>query len=303
MLHLSPLLVVGLGETPSYQNEVFFVFFRRLLKNRAFHTPTFAPMPHLALRFPMRENKSKTKLKQGMPIYGVLSSSPDPYLAELIGLVGFDFYMLDAEHGPLTPGDAVNVVRACDAVDVTPMVRVGQVDMKLVLQYLDAGMMGIMMPGLTTAVSIQNFVSGSKYPPVGTRGFGPGRSANYMLGTPAEQATYVAQANEQILLLPQFEEIHLLDKLPELTAVPGIDGFLIGPRDLALSMGYADSANHADVQQRIDDAIQVIQQAGLWVGITAGSQAGAQQQIARGVQIILTTVPGLLQAGARQMLP
>ena len=77
----------------------------------------------------MRENKSKTKLKQGMPIYGALSSSPDPYLAELVGLVGFDFYMIDAEHGPLTPAEAVNVVRACDAVDVTPMVRVGQVDM------------------------------------------------------------------------------------------------------------------------------------------------------------------------------
>lgn len=251
----------------------------------------------------MRENKSKTKLKQGMPIYGALSSSPDPYLAELVGLVGFDFYMIDAEHGPLTPADAVNVVRACDAVDVTPMVRVGQVDMKLVLQYLDAGMMGIMMPGLTTAVSIKNFVQGSQYPPAGKRGLGPGRAADYLLGTPAEQAAYVAQANEQILLLPQFEEIELLNTLPELTAVPGVDGFVIGPRDLALSMGYPAGANHPDVQQAIDDAIRVIQQAGLWVGITAVSQTAAQQQIGRGAQIILTTVPGLMQAGARQILP
>jgi 4-hydroxy-2-oxoheptanedioate aldolase len=251
----------------------------------------------------MRENKTKSKLKQGQPVYGVLSSSPDPYLAELIGLVGFDYYMLDAEHGPLTPADAVNVARACDAVDVTPLVRVGQFDMKLVLQYLDAGMMGIMMPGLHTAVQIQQFVQGIKYPPDGNRGLGPGRSANYMLGTPAEQAAYVAQANEQILILPQFEEIGLLEKLPELTAVPGSDGFVIGPRDLAMSMGYADSANHPDVQQRIDEAIHIIRQAGLWVGITAGNQAAAQQQIARGATIILTTVPGLIQAGAHQILP
>ncbi len=251
----------------------------------------------------MRENKTKTKLKQDQPVYGVLSSSPDPYLAELIGLSGFDFYMLDAEHGPLTPAQAVNVARACDAVDVTPLVRVGQFDMKLVLQYLDAGMMGIMMPGLRTAVQIQKFVNGMKYPPDGNRGLGPGRAANYLLGTPAEQAAYVAQANEQILILPQFEEIGLLDTLPELTAVPGVDGFVIGPRDLALSMGYADSANHPDVQQRIDEAIRIIRQAGLWVGITAGNQAAAQQQIARGATIILTTVPGLIQAGALQMLP
>jgi 4-hydroxy-2-oxoheptanedioate aldolase len=124
-----------------------------------------------------------------------------------------------------------------------------------------------------------------------------------MLGTPAEQAAYVAQANEQILILPQFEEIGLLEILPELTAVSGVDGFVIGPRDLAMSMGYADSANHPDVQQRIDEAIHIIRQAGLWVGITAGNQATAQQQIARGATIILTTVPGLIQAGAHQVLP
>lgn len=251
----------------------------------------------------MRENKTKTKLKQGQPVYGVLSSSPDPYLAELIGLVGFDYYMLDAEHGPLTPADAVNVARACDAVDMTPLVRVGQFDMKLVLQYLDAGMMGIMMPGLRTAVQIQKFVQGIKYPPDGNRGFGPGRSASYMLGTPAEQAAYIAQANEQILILPQFEEVGLLKLLPELTAVPGIDGFVIGPRDLAMSMGYADTANHPAVQQRIDDAVHIIRQAGLWVGITAGNQTAAQQQIVRGATIILTTVPVLIQAGTHQMLP
>lgn len=251
----------------------------------------------------MRENKTKTKLKQGFPVYGVLSSSPDPCLAELIGLVGFDFYMLDAEHGPLTPAQAVDVVRACETVDITPMIRVGQFDMKLVLQYLDAGMMGIMMPGLTTAVHLQQFVQGVKYPPEGNRGFGPGRSANYMLGTPAEQADYVTQANEQILILPQFEEVALLEKLPELTAVPGVDGFVIGPRDLALSMGYADSANYPDVQQRINEAIGIIRQAGLWVGITANNQVAAQQQIDRGAAMILTTMPGLIQAGADQMLP
>ena len=251
----------------------------------------------------MRKNKTKSKLKQNQPVYGVLSSSSDPTLAEVIGLLGFDFYMLDAEHGPLTSAQAVNVARACESVDITPLVRVGQFDMKLVLQYLDAGMMGIMMPGLRTAVQIQQFVQGAKYPPEGNRGLGPGRSANYLLGTPAEQAAYVAQANEQILILPQFEEISLLENLPELTAVPGIDGFVIGPRDFALSMGHADSANYPDVQQHIDEAIAVVHQAGLWVGITAANQPAAQQQIDRGAAIILTTVSSLLQAGAAQMLP
>jgi 2-keto-3-deoxy-L-rhamnonate aldolase RhmA len=159
--------------------------------------------------------------------------------------------MLDAEHGPLTPADAVNVARACDAVGITPLARVGQFDMKLVLQYLDAGIMGIMMPGIAYGrFTSTSFVQGCKYPPAGNRGLGPGRAADYLLGTPGRTGSLRRNAaNEQLLILPQFEEIALLEMLPELTAVPGIDGFVIGPRDLALSMGYPDSANHPDVQQ------------------------------------------------------
>jgi 4-hydroxy-2-oxoheptanedioate aldolase len=132
------------------------------------------------------ENRTRTKLKNGQPVFGLISSSADPLLAELAGLAGFDYFMLDAEHGPLTPAQAVNVVRACETVGLTPLVRVGSKDPKLVLQYLDAGMLGIMMPGLMTPDEVRALVAAVKYPLLGERGLGLARAAGY-----APTAAYV----------------------------------------------------------------------------------------------------------------
>src|SRR5512138_350264 len=124
----------------------------------------------------IRENKTKRKLTAGQPAYGVISTSDDPQLAELFGLAGFDYYMLDAEHGLIDAAQVTNVIRACERVSMTPMVRIGSKDPKLVLQYLDAGMMGVMMPGLETCEEIQMLVNAVKYPPLGKRGMGVPRA-------------------------------------------------------------------------------------------------------------------------------
>ena len=73
----------------------------------------------------IQENRTKSKLKAGQPAYGVLSTSDDPQLAELFGLAGFDYYMLDAEHGLMDAAQVVNVIRACERTNMTPMVRIG----------------------------------------------------------------------------------------------------------------------------------------------------------------------------------
>src|SRR5512139_2434643 len=150
----------------------------------------------------IRENRAKRKLKAGQPAYGVISTSDDPQIAELFGLAGFDYYMLDAEHGLMDPAQAVNVIRACEQVNMTPMVRVGPKDPKLVLQYLDAGMMGIMMPGLETCDEIRMLVNAVKYPPVGKRGMGGARAAGY-ISVGKEAVDYINFANEQTMVIPQ----------------------------------------------------------------------------------------------------
>ncbi len=249
----------------------------------------------------IRENKTKAKLRRGDTVFGLISLSSDPLLAEWCGLVGFDFYMLDAEHGAVTVAHAENITRACESVGITPLVRLGQFDPKLILKYLDVGMLGVMQPGLKNVEEVQTLVNAVRYPPRGTRGLGPSRANDFFMGQMA-QAEYVEFANSQMLVLPQFEEPEMYAELNAIVHIEGVDGICIGPRDLALAMGFPDGANHPPVQNLIQEAIALARGANIAVGIPASTGALAQTQIQRGANIILVSTHSLMQQGAKDFL-
>jgi 4-hydroxy-2-oxoheptanedioate aldolase len=250
----------------------------------------------------IQENRTKAKLKAGQPVYGVISTSDDPQLAELFGLAGFDFYMLDAEHGLIDPVQAVNVIRACERVNMTPLVRIGPRDPKLVLQYMDAGMMGVMMPGTESIEQVKMLVDAVKYPPFGKRGMGLTRASGYVaVGDKAIE--YINFTNEQTMVIPQFEDASLIDKLDEMTSLPGVDVVVVGPRDLSLNMGFPDGANHPEVQEMIDRVVSVCKKHNVAAGITAVSGVDAAKQVARGMTMILAISQIVVTAGAKEFLP
>ena len=251
----------------------------------------------------IQPNQTKAKLKQGLPVYGVLSTSDDPQFAELCGIAGFDFYMLDAEHGLIDPAQAVNVIRACERTNTTPLIRIGSKDPKLVLQYLDAGMLGIMMPGLETVDEVKMLVDAVKYFPLGKRGMGISRASGYTAYSGATAPDYINFSNEQTMAIIQFEDAKLLDKFPALCAVEGLDACVVGPRDLSLNMGFPDGHNHPEVQAVIDQAITCMQNANIVAGITAGTRADAAQQVARGASMILAAAQSLIFSGSKTFLP
>jgi len=250
----------------------------------------------------IQKNRTKLKLKAGQPAYGMISTSDDPQLAELFGLAGFDFYMLDAEHGLFDPSHVVNVVRACERVEMTPLVRIGPKDPKLVLPYLDAGMMGVMMPGLESVEDIKMFVDAVKYPPLGKRGMGLTRASGYVaVGT--EGVDYINFANEQTMVIPQFEDAALLDHFEDMISQPGVDVVVIGPRDLSLNMGFPDGPNHPEVQEMIDKVVAICKRTGVATGITAGSREDSVKQVNRGMTMILAIAQSVIQAGSKEFLP
>lgn len=250
----------------------------------------------------IQPNKTKAKLKAGQPAFGVLSTTDDPQLAELFGIAGFDYYMLDAEHGLLDPAQVMNVIRTCELTNMTPMMRIGSKDPKVVLQYLDAGMMGIMMPGLESPEEVKMLVDAVKYAPFGKRGLGFSRAAGHM-AYKTSAADYIDFSNEQIMIIIQFEDEKLLKVLPELLSVEGLDACVVGPRDLSNNMGFADGPNHPEVQAVIDNAIGIINNAGVIAGITAGTRADAENQVARGATMILAAAQSLVLAGGASFLP
>jgi len=250
----------------------------------------------------IQENHTKLKLKAGQPAYGVISTSDDPQLAELFGLAGFDFYMLDAEHGLLDSAQVVNVIRACERVNMTPLVRVGSKDPKLVLQYLDAGMMGVMMPGLETVEDIKMLVDAVNYPPLGKRGMGLTRASGYV-AVGNEAVDYINFSNDQTMVIPQFEDAALLDHFEEMISQPGVDAVVVGPRDLSLNMGFPDGPNHPEVQEMIDKVVDICKRTGVAAGITAGSRADSAKQVSRGMTMILAIAQLVIQDGSEEFLP
>lgn len=250
----------------------------------------------------MKVNKTKEKIRKGDAVFGLICPSPDPILAETLGLIGYDYTMLDCEHGPSGVMEIENFARACELRDITPLARIRGLDRHLILQFMDAGVMGLMMPGTTTADEVAQLVSAVKYPPLGERGLGPIRAADYMMGH-MSQEEYVGFANEQTMILPQFEDIKALDSLEEMVAVDGVDGFIIGPRDLAMSMGYIEGpAGHNDVKQTIDEVFRIVLNAGLAVGTVAPNGTAAKALIEKGALICLGGVSGLLASASKKYL-
>jgi 4-hydroxy-2-oxoheptanedioate aldolase len=170
------------------------------------------------------------------------------------------------------------------------------------LQYLDAGMMGIMMPGLETVEEVKMLVDAVKYAPLGKRGLGFSRASGHMAYT-TSAPDYIDFSNEQTMVIIQFEDEKLLKIFPELCSVEGLDACIVGPRDLSNNMGFADGPNHPEVQSAIDNAINVTRNAGIIAGITAGTRADAEAQIARGATMILAAAQSLVLAGSSSFLP
>jgi 4-hydroxy-2-oxoheptanedioate aldolase len=251
----------------------------------------------------IQPNHTKQKLLNNLPVYGVISTSDDPQLAELFGLSGFDYYMLDAEHGLIDPAQAVNVVRACEITNVTPLVRLGPKDPKLVLQYLDAGMMGVMMPGLESVDEVKMLVDAVKYQPIGKRGMGISRASAYTAYSGTSAPEYIKFSNENTMVVIQFEDEKLLSNFPAMCAVDGVDACIIGPRDLSLNMGFPDGPNHPEVQDVIDKAIAIMKNANISAGITAGTRADAAKQVARGANMILAASQSLIFSASKEFLP
>ncbi|HEX7616040.1 MAG TPA: aldolase/citrate lyase family protein [Thermoanaerobaculia bacterium] len=239
----------------------------------------------------------KDRLRAGEVVHGLLSPNIEPDLVETLGLLGFDLYILDAEHGAAGPPEARAVVRACEGAGLAPLVRPRSLDAKLILQYLDAGMTGIMLPGVRSADDVRRLVEAAKYPPEGLRGLAAMRANGFLLGK-EKQEDWVLRANRETLLLPQIETKEALASVDEIASVPGIDGFIVGPRDLALAMGFPDGPGHPEIEAAIDRVTTVAKRHGLVVGTVAPTGARAKDLAARGLTIILHSVTGLLKTGA-----
>lgn len=237
-------------------------------------------------------NGFKAALRDGaMPRIGLFLGLCDPYSAELLAGTGFDWLLIDAEHGPNDTRTVLAQLQALQGRGPDTIVRVVDHDPARIKQLLDIGVQTLLVPMVDSADQARALVRATRYPPEGIRGVGTAlaRAARWN-GVP----DYLQRANDEICLIVQAESREGLAALDDILAVDGIDAVFIGPSDLAASMGHLGRPNHPDVQAAVLDAIQRIARSGKAAGIFATRLDAARAFCQAGVRFVAVGTDTLL---------
>ena len=231
-----------------------------------------------------RPNILKTRLEAGESVYGAWVGSGSPGNAELLGHVGFDFLVLDQEHGAGELTDAVDMLRAAESSGTPCMVRAPWNDPIWLKRILDAGAESVMIPSVETAAAARAAVAACRYPPQGLRGYAAGvvRASTFGL-----EPGYVDKANGNLLIVLQIESAAAVEHAAEICAVEGVDVVFIGVNDLAGSIGRLEQLDHPDVRSLVRRAEDIILASGKPMGTVPSAGASWQELFARGYRMVV----------------
>lgn len=250
----------------------------------------------------MRPNATKQRLATGQPAFGLFVSSASGLTAELVGGLGFDWVLVDLQHGENNLGNLSPMLQAASTTAATPFVRVASNDPTIIQRALDLGAYGIVVPLVNTPAEAEAAVRAAKYPPRGERSWGPIRGALY------GGADYFAHADAETLLIAMLETREAIAAARDILATPGLDGCLIGMNDLGLSYGGTPESTSGEVlPQALEEALETVLAACRATGKVAGIQlytaAAAERRIAQGFRFIgLGTELRLLRGAATTLL-
>lgn len=176
---------------------------------------------------------------------GPFSKSCDPAIIECIGLAGFDFVIIDLEHGPNSIETAQNLVRAATLHQITPIIRVNKNNESMISKALDIGAQGVQVPQINNEQSARNVINSARFSPSGNRGICRYvRAAEY---SKKNKNDYFEESNKNTLIIIQIEGKKGLENIDSILQVEGIDIVFIGPYDLSQSMGVPGQTNHPKV--------------------------------------------------------
>lgn len=240
-------------------------------------------------------SKLKSRWAAGEVTLGAWCMIPGALTAEALGGCGFDWVLVDMQHGCMDYETALAMIRAIDLTGAIPVVRVPWNDPGIIGRVLDAGALGVIIPMIQTPDDARRAVEACRYPPAGRRSFGPVR-----VGL-RDGPTYFATANDRVLVIPMIETVEALASVDEIAAVPGVDALFVGPFDLSIALGLPPGDN--DGKPAFDDAIARIARAAAGAGVATAvlsNPAVAPLRIRQGFQMIsVTTDINTLAAGAR----
>jgi 2-dehydro-3-deoxyglucarate aldolase/4-hydroxy-2-oxoheptanedioate aldolase len=223
----------------------------------------------------------KDRLKRRETFIGAFVCLPSPESAEIFAELGYDWLIIDTEHGPF---DSLTAQRMLQAVGkrCPCVVRVPSNEDVWIKKALDIGSAGVLVPLVNSAEIAARVARACRYAPAGVRGMGGARAHRYGIGF----QDYVANADQRILTIIQAEHVEAVANIAAIVDVPGIDAVFVGPYDLSASMGRPGQVKDPEVQAAIRAVRDVVLAAGLALGIYCSDPGSANDLVAQGYTLI-----------------
>lgn len=234
------------------------------------------------------------------PVFGPFSKSSDPAIVETLGYAGFDFIILDMEHGPNSVETVQDLIRAAQIAGMAPIVRVPSGDYEMIGGVLDVGAAGVQVPQISCAQDVHVAMEHAKFAPLGMRGVCRYvRAAEY---SSMNKADYFRRANEALLII-QIEGQAGLDNLDEILAVEGIDIVFVGPYDLSQSLGVPGEVEHPLVIEKMQQIVETSLNRNVFVGNFTEAVHQTQMWIEQGLRYMSYSVDvGILYEASKALL-
>lgn len=231
----------------------------------------------------MFENKLKKKLNSNEAAIGTFIVSNAPDFVEIAALAGFDFVIIDNEHGPMRAESTQHLIRAAELRGITPIVRIPDSLESTILHTLDIGAYGIQVPQVNDAEKAREIVKKAKYEPIGKRGLAFPKSADYGM---SGMSNFTDYSNEQTMIITHCENKACLDNLEEICKIPEIDVIFLGPYDMSQSMGVTGQVTHELVENAAKKVIEITKKYNKIAGIFVGNGETAKKRAEEGFKYI-----------------
>ncbi len=244
-------------------------------------------------------NRVKRDLKQGKVVLGtMINEFTNPEVVRVLAAAGFDFAMIDTEHGSFTFETVADMVRAAKSTDLMMLARVPTADYFHVAKTMDQGVHGIMIPHTEDVQQVRMAVDATKYPPMGQRSYGI-RSVitDYKTSAVPEQ---LAKSNENSVVIIQIESQKAIDHIEDLVSIEGVDVALIGPNDLSISLGCPGELNHPKMVSAISKVVEAAEKHGVAAGNHIRDMKILKEWRERGMRVLMySTDSGFMLSAAR----
>ena len=227
-------------------------------------------------------NAFRADLLACKPLVGCWVSLSNPVTAEVLGLAGFDWLLIDGEHAPNDVSTLVPQLMALKDSVSAPVVRPPWNEPVIIKRLLDAGFHNFLIPFVESAEQARAAVASTRYPPRGIRGVSVSQRGNRYGTTP----DYLEIVDDNIAVMVQIESRGGLEAIDAITAVDGVDGLFVGPQDLAAALGHLGNPAHPDVQKAIRHIIERARAGGKAAGTLAPVEADARRYMEWGATFV-----------------